>query len=92
MIIICLLYFSKQSISENCSSESTTELHRTVPLRPSNVTFHPDKITSYSFEVMWDVPDGVTEFDRFSVSIINSEKASKVIGTKNVCIFKIYSS
>ena len=85
MIIICLLYFSKQSISENCSSESTTELHRTVPLQPSNVTFNLDTITPYSFEVIWNVPDGVTEIDRFSVSIINAGKASKVIG--NLALF-----
>ncbi len=67
---------SVQTISEDRVSEPTTDQYRTVPLRPHNVTFNPDKIGPYSFEVEWEGPEGgVSEFDRYTVAIGKRRKA-----------------
>ena len=49
-------------------------------MRPHNVTFDPDKIGPFSFEVAWDGPDGVSEFDRYTVAIGIRRKTPQTIG------------
>jgi receptor-type tyrosine-protein phosphatase beta len=70
---------SVQTVSEDRISEPTTAQYRTVPLRPHNVTFNPDKIGPYSFEVEWDGPDGVSEFDRYTAAITIRRKTPQTI-------------
>ncbi len=60
---------SVQTVSEDRISEPSTGQYRTKPLRPQNVTFNPDKIQPYSFEVEWEGPEGVSEFDGYTVAI-----------------------
>ncbi len=73
-------YCSVQTRSEDRLSEPTTAEYRTVPLRPHNVTFNPDKIGPYGFEVEWGGPDGVSEFDRYTVAISIRRKTPQTIG------------
>ena len=49
-------------------SDPTTAQYRTVPWRPSNVTFDPNSIGPDTFEVRWSGPTQATEFDRYQVS------------------------
>ena len=53
---------SIQTYSEGQLSDNTTAVYRTVPLRPSNVTF--DSIGTDTFTVRWSGPSGITEFDK----------------------------
>jgi cadherin 5 type 2 (VE-cadherin) len=50
---------SVQTLSEDEISAPTTAQYRTVPLRPLNVTFDKNSITSNSFKVHWDPPKGI---------------------------------
>jgi cadherin 5 type 2 (VE-cadherin) len=50
---------SVQTLSEDEISAPTTAQYRTVPLRPLNVTFDKNSITSSSFKVHWDPPKGI---------------------------------
>jgi cadherin 5 type 2 (VE-cadherin) len=50
---------SVQTLSEDEISAPTTAQYRTVPLRPLNVTFDKNSITSGSFIVHWDPPKGI---------------------------------
>ena len=93
------LYFSVQTVSEGRISEPTTAEYRTVPLRPHNVTFDPEKIGPYSFTVRWDGPDGVSEFDRYTVAIGIRRKTPQTIGKiilnlteGGVCFFNNFMS
>ena len=70
---------SVQTISEDRVSEPRTNQYRTVPLRPHNVTFNPNKIGPYSFEVEWEGPDGESEFDRYTVAIGIRRKTPQTI-------------
>lgn len=45
-------------MSEDEISTPTTAQYRTVPLKPGNVTFDKDKITTNSFVVHWEPPTG----------------------------------
>ena len=47
-----------QTVSEDEVSAPTTAQYRTVPLRPMNVTFDKNSITSNSFRVLWEPPKG----------------------------------
>lgn len=47
---------SVQTMSEDEISTPTTAQYRTVPLKPQKITF--DKVTSKSFVVKWDAPNG----------------------------------
>jgi receptor-type tyrosine-protein phosphatase beta len=49
---------SVETVSEDQISQPTTAQYRTVPLRPGNITFDPDLITPYSFQVSWLPPNG----------------------------------
>ncbi|XP_034247190.1 tyrosine-protein phosphatase 10D isoform X1 [Thrips palmi] len=60
---------SVQTVSEDEVSAPTTAQYRTVPLRPMNVTFDKNSITSNSFRVHWEPPKGNSEFDKYQVSI-----------------------
>ena len=59
---------SVETVSEGMISDPTTAQYRTVPWRPSNVTFDPNSIGPNSFEVRWSGPTQATEFDRYQVS------------------------
>lgn len=65
---------SVQTMSEEEISLPTTAQYRTVPLRPSNVTFERDSVSSNSFRVWWEAPKGISEFDKYQVSISMSRK------------------
>lgn len=69
---------SVQTMSEDEISLPTTAQYRTVPLRPLNVTFDKDYITSNSFRVLWEAPRGVSEFDKYQVSLATSRRQSTV--------------
>ena len=60
---------SVQTVSNGEISLPTTAQYRTVPLRPRNVTFDRRLVTSDSFEVRWEEPKGISEFDRYHVSV-----------------------
>ena len=49
-------------------SDPSTAQYRTVPWRPSNVTFDLNSIGPDTFEVRWSGPTQATEFDRYQVS------------------------
>ncbi|XP_055843971.1 tyrosine-protein phosphatase 10D-like isoform X3 [Episyrphus balteatus] len=69
---------SVQTMSEDEISLPTTAQYRTVPLRPLNVTFDKDSITSNAFKVLWESPKGVSEFDKYQVSLSTSRRQSTV--------------
>lgn len=69
---------SVQTMSEDEISLPTTAQYRTVPLKPLNVTFDKDSITSNSFRVIWEAPKGMSEFDKYQVSISNSRRQQNV--------------
>ncbi|XP_032296419.1 tyrosine-protein phosphatase 10D isoform X2 [Drosophila virilis] len=69
---------SVQTMSEDEISLPTTAQYRTVPLRPLNVTFDKDFITSNSFRVLWEAPKGVSEFDKYQVSVATTRRQSTV--------------
>ena len=60
---------SVQTMSEDEISAPTTAQYRTVPLKPMNVTFVPGSISTNGFKVMWEAPKGISEFDKYQVSI-----------------------
>ncbi|XP_025830814.1 tyrosine-protein phosphatase 10D-like [Agrilus planipennis] len=60
---------SVQTMSEDEISTPTTAQYRTVPLKPSNVSFDKSSITSHSFVVHWDAPNGKCEFDKYHISL-----------------------
>lgn len=45
-------------MSEDEISTPTSAQYRTVPLRPLNVTFDKNSVTSNSFVVHWEAPSG----------------------------------
>jgi receptor-type tyrosine-protein phosphatase beta len=45
-------------MSEDEVSVPTTAQYRTVPERPVNITFDKASITSSSFKVQWEAPQG----------------------------------
>jgi cadherin 5 type 2 (VE-cadherin) len=59
---------SVETVSEDQISAPTTAQYRTVPWRPYNVTFEPESIEPYAFEVRWSGPREITEFDRYQVT------------------------
>ena len=59
---------SVETVSEGMISDPTTAQYRTVPWRPSNVTFDLNSIGPDTFEVRWSGPTQATEFDRYQVS------------------------
>lgn len=81
---------SVQTLSEDEISTPTTAQYRTVPLRPLNVTFDKSSITSNSFRVHWDSPKGISEFDKYQVSISVRRQApvSRVRGEPTMWEFR----
>lgn len=75
---------SVQTMSEDEISLPTTAQYRTVPLKPLNVTFDRDSITSNSFRVIWEAPKGMSEFDKYQVSLSNSRRQQNVPRTGDV--------
>lgn len=69
---------SVQTMSEDEISLPTTAQYRTVPLKPLNVSFDKDSITSNSFRVIWEAPKGMSEFDKYQVSISTSRRQQNV--------------
>ncbi|XP_044737307.1 tyrosine-protein phosphatase 10D-like isoform X2 [Chrysoperla carnea] len=65
---------SVQTMSEDEISTPTTSQYRTVPNRPGNVTI--EKVTSNSFRVNWEPPQGFSEFDKYQVSYGTGRKQS----------------
>jgi len=50
---------SVETVSEDQISAPTTAQYRTVPLRPGNITFDIESLTSHSFRVKWLPPVGI---------------------------------
>nr|XP_031828651.1 tyrosine-protein phosphatase 10D isoform X5 [Nomia melanderi] len=73
---------SVQTVSEDETSTPTTAQYRTVPLRPLNVTFDKSSITSTSFRVFWNPPEGVSEFDKYQISLGSNRRLAPV--TRNL--------
>lgn len=69
---------SVQTMSEDEISLPTTAQYRTVPLKPQNVTFDKDYTTSNGFRVIWEAPKGMSEFDKYQVSISTSRRQQNV--------------
>lgn len=69
---------SVQTMSEDEISLPTTAQYRTVPLKPTNVTFDQDSILSSGFRVMWEAPKGMSEFDKYQISISTSRRQQTV--------------
>ncbi|XP_043525700.1 tyrosine-protein phosphatase 10D isoform X5 [Frieseomelitta varia] len=69
---------SVQTMSEDETSAPTTAQYRTVPLRPLNVTFDKSSITSTSFRVFWNPPEGVSEFDKYQISLGSNRRLAPV--------------
>ncbi|XP_054716929.1 tyrosine-protein phosphatase 10D-like [Uloborus diversus] len=60
---------SVQTVSQNQISEPTKAQYRTVPLPPTNVTYDKNKLESFAFDVRWDPPKKLSEFDRYQVAL-----------------------
>ncbi|XP_043267238.1 tyrosine-protein phosphatase 10D isoform X2 [Venturia canescens] len=69
---------SVQTVSEDETSAPTTAQYRTVPLRPLNVTFDKASVTSNSFVVFWNSPNGTSEFDKYQVSLGGNRRLAPV--------------
>ncbi|XP_012279884.1 tyrosine-protein phosphatase 10D isoform X2 [Orussus abietinus] len=69
---------SVQTVSEDETSAPTTAQYRTVPLRPLNVTFDKRSVTSTSFRVFWNPPNGTSEFDKYQVSLGSNRRPAPV--------------
>ncbi|CAB0035818.1 unnamed protein product [Trichogramma brassicae] len=69
---------SVQTVSEDETSAPTTAQYRTVPLRPLNATFDNSSVTSTSFKVYWQPPNGTSEFDKYQISLAGNRRFSPV--------------
>ncbi|KAG7207331.1 hypothetical protein KM043_008998 [Ampulex compressa] len=69
---------SVQTVSEDETSAPTTAQYRTVPLRPLNVTFDKSSVTSTSFRVFWNPPNGTSEFDKYQISLGGNRRIAPV--------------
>ena len=72
-----------QTVSEDETSAPTTAQYRTVPLRPLNVTFHKASVTSTSFRVFWNPPNGTSEFDKYQISLGGNRRFTPVTRNKD---------
>ncbi|XP_055303929.1 tyrosine-protein phosphatase 10D-like [Sitodiplosis mosellana] len=63
---------SVQTVHKNRVSLPSSASYRTVPLRPVNLAVDEESLTSDSFRISWEVPTGMSEFDGYQVSILNS--------------------
>lgn len=69
---------SVQTMSEDEISLPTTAQYRTVPLKPINVTFLPETVTTNGFKVSWEAPKGASEFDKYQVSLSTSRRQQTI--------------
>ncbi|XP_018304844.1 tyrosine-protein phosphatase 10D isoform X2 [Mycetomoellerius zeteki] len=69
---------SVQTVSEDETSAPTTAQYRTVPLRPLNVTFDKSSVTSTSFRMFWNPPNGTSEFDKYQISLGSNRRLTPV--------------
>ncbi|XP_011258051.1 tyrosine-protein phosphatase 10D isoform X4 [Camponotus floridanus] len=69
---------SVHTVSEDETSAPTTAQYRTVPLRPLNVTFDKSSITSTSFRMFWNPPNGTSEFDKYQISLGSNRRLAPV--------------
>ncbi|XP_011870698.1 PREDICTED: tyrosine-protein phosphatase 10D isoform X5 [Vollenhovia emeryi] len=69
---------SVQTVSEDETSAPTTAQYRTVPLRPLNVTFDKASVTSTSFRMFWNPPNGTSEFDKYQISLGSNRRLAPV--------------
>jgi len=60
---------SVQTVSEEEFSTPTTSQYRTIPLRPTSLTYDKNSLTSRSVRVMWEPPKGQCEFDKYQISM-----------------------
>ncbi|XP_051172997.1 tyrosine-protein phosphatase 10D-like isoform X1 [Leptopilina boulardi] len=74
---------SVQTVSEYETSAPTTAQYRTVPLRPLNVTFDKASITSTSFRVYWNPPNGTSEFDKYQITHGGNRRFTPVTRNKD---------
>ncbi|KAK0159849.1 hypothetical protein PV327_010916 [Microctonus hyperodae] len=74
---------SVQTVSEDETSAPTTAQYRTVPLKPLNVTFDKLSITSNSFRVYWNPPNGTSEFDKYQVSLGGNRRITPITRNRN---------
>ena len=65
------------TFSDGQISDPTQARYRTVPLRPNNVTF--DQIGPGFFSVRWSEPSGISEFDRYQVTIGTQKNNPQII-------------
>jgi len=75
---------SVQTVSYGEISLPTTAQYRTVPLRPRNVTFDRRLVSPYSFHVHWEEPKGVSEFDRYHISVGTGRQPPVIVGRDDV--------
>ncbi|XP_072759443.1 protein sevenless-like isoform X2 [Anoplolepis gracilipes] len=69
---------SVQTVSENETSAPLTAQRRTMPLPPLNVTFDKSSVTSTSFRMFWNPPNGTSEFDMYEISLYNNQKLAPI--------------
>ncbi|RZC39021.1 Y phosphatase and/or fn3 domain containing protein [Asbolus verrucosus] len=69
---------SVQTMSEDEISTPTTAQYRTVPLKPAKITFNPNLITSHSFVVSWEEPNGKSEFDKYHIFLGTVRKQQQI--------------
>ncbi|KAL1116196.1 hypothetical protein AAG570_005691, partial [Ranatra chinensis] len=60
---------SVQTVSEDETSAPTTAQYRTIPLRPINLQYDKASVTPHSFKISWEPPKGISEFDKYQISI-----------------------
>lgn len=60
---------SVQTVSEDETSAPTVAQYRTIPLRPINLKYDPASVTSHSFTVSWEPPNGTSEYDKYQINI-----------------------
>lgn len=65
-----------QTVSNGHLSDPTESQYRTVPLPPARVAFNRATLSSRSFEVTWDPPEGFSEFDRYQVSLASLKNST----------------
>lgn len=58
-----------QTMSNGQISDPAEAQYRTVPLPPAGLTLSRATVTPTSFDVVWDPPESLSEFDRYQVSL-----------------------
>ncbi|XP_072759730.1 proto-oncogene tyrosine-protein kinase ROS-like [Anoplolepis gracilipes] len=69
---------SVQTITENETSAPLIAQYRTRPLPPLNVTLDKSSITSTSFCMFWNPPNGTSEFDMYQISLASNRNLAPI--------------